>query len=1117
MHLILFRRFGEFFSTALCRRILFGAILWASLSDGGRAAPVEFSIPVQKAPESLQQFIKQSGNEVLFPVAELREVTANAVTGAFEAEEALRVLLKHTGFSATTREAGRFVVVRDPLINGTVRGTVVKPELGSSAGIRILVRETGQQTVTDRRGDFVFMNVAAGAYTLVATAEGLQPMHITDVTVRAGRELILSRETMRAAGDVTELEPFIVRGRVDEVTELDKYVVEGQRQKPMVAGNIDLPRSENDALPYQVFTRSDIQRSGLLDLNEFMQRELLETNPTTLNADQQSTSAMGTSAAAASGNLAMRGYSTSQTIVLVNGRRMIGSVIGSTSGPADISAIPLAMIERVEVLPASASAIYGAGAVAGVINIVLRANFQATEITTSYNNAFSFDAPQKAVSLVHGQTLLDGKIDVKLAASFREIRPPLESDLNYIKNALARDRAVTPLLPTADVYAATPHIRSTDGSPLFGLGTPAFTSVAPGADGRGGLAAFVGRQGVRNLDFYAPAAGYGHASGVGTGSLMQNDGNVYGRRSEQVNLSGNLLYRVLPWLEVAVDLAHSRSDYYLGTSILRQSLTVPANSPFNPFGKAVVVTLLDSLSAFGSKHSRAERESNSATLGFLVKMPRNWQLSVDAQAAISESEYTYAGVNSTRLNELVASGAYNPFRDTRAYAIPQAVYDYAAFVSTFDRPYKGTSWQTNARLSNHRLPLPTGEGVLVVGGDFLRTEGNGYAYVSRFADGSRNSGFDAGANAGRQRDDWGIFAELQAPLVPKAWLPRAIERVSGDLAWRYAGSNTFKSSSNPPTLGFKLDLKGGFSLRTTYTTAYVPPTPDMSVPTEEGVPSASNITDPRRNNEIYTAQALSSPNPDLLPEDATTRTYGLIFQRGQRHRIRMSVDYVDTVKVNELTTLSANNLLLLEGDFPERIVRGPLAPGDTASVGRVTFLRTGYINVAGRSSKNWSGDVRYSMTDFFGGALQMSARGAWFQSYKTQTLPTSPVIENIDNPDASFSFLKYRASFNAGWSKPQYGFGLDGRYYHSSMLPISQHLTQGSDRLDRYWEFDAYVNGDLARFMPWKNPRYGVRGQLRVNNVFGAEFPFYNSSAYDVQPYGDWRGRMYSASLTVSF
>jgi hypothetical protein len=85
------------------------------------------------------------------------------------------------------------------------------------------------------------------------------------------------------------------------------------------------------------------------------------------------------------------------------------------------------------------------------------------------------------------------------------------------------------------------------------------------------------------------------------------------------------------------------------------------------------------------------------------------------------------------------------------------------------------------------------------------------------------------------------------------------------------------------------------------------------------------------------------------------------------------------------------------------------------------------------------------------------------------------------------------------------------------MLPEVEHLSQGRDRIKPFWQVDAFVQGELSNWISWL-PQ-GLRAQLRVNNVFGFDFPKYANdvTGAGVQAYGDWRGRVYSLSLTTTF
>ncbi|MEJ1971444.1 MAG: hypothetical protein WDM96_02715 [Lacunisphaera sp.] len=138
-------------------------------------------------------------------------------------------------------------------------------------------------------------------------------------------------------------------------------------------------------------------------------------------------------------------------------------------------------MQQVEVLPASASALYSGNAVGGVINIILQPDFEGAEVRTTYTNALGgFNAPQSSVSLQYGHGLLDGKLHLRLNATFTRTDPAVDSELNYQPARLTR-------APGLD-SRATPNVASTNGTPLFPTGTATFTSVAPGANGSGGAA-----------------------------------------------------------------------------------------------------------------------------------------------------------------------------------------------------------------------------------------------------------------------------------------------------------------------------------------------------------------------------------------------------------------------------------------------------------------------------------------------------------------------------------------------------------------------------------------------------------------------------------------------------
>jgi iron complex outermembrane receptor protein len=155
------------------------------------------------------------------------------------------------------------------------------------------------------------------------------------------------------------------------------------REKVEVTGTSIKRVEAETALPVQVITRDDIQKSGATTAMELIDRISAAQSLGNFNT----TLGEGTTLAGFNG-ASLRGLGTQRTLVLLNGRRVAPYALSNTSSPsaagADLNAIPLSAIERIEVLKDGASAVYGADAVGGVINFILRKDYQGAEATFSY-------------------------------------------------------------------------------------------------------------------------------------------------------------------------------------------------------------------------------------------------------------------------------------------------------------------------------------------------------------------------------------------------------------------------------------------------------------------------------------------------------------------------------------------------------------------------------------------------------------------------------------------------------------------------------------------------------------------------------------------------------------
>ncbi len=1092
---------------------------------------IAFDIPAQPAAPALLAFAKQADIEVLFSFSALRSVRSAELRGRYLPQSALDRLLRGTGYVARRNGTAKFVVSPETRAAGAITGRLVAPDGLPAAGVRVAIPGTRHAAYSDFDGRFALPAVPPGAYRLAATSDRFQTHPILGVQVASDTVTTIEPQVLHPVDDPTQLAPFVVLDQAGKKNSLDRS--DAHLAPRTAGGNLDLARTESDALPFTVYNRDQIARSGVVNLNEFLQRELLDADAGTRPPEQNGTKP---TFEAGSTNLNLRGYGADQTIVLVNGRRL-PEVLTSGSGtlPPDVNFIPLSLVQQVEVLPISAASLYTGNAVGGVINIVLRpgVDAEATEVAATYTNALAdYDAPQSSVSLLHGRSLLGGALRVRFNASVTRATPPTETELGFLQGRAA---AAPPALHAA-VHRATPNIRNaavdlvyTPGTrlvsgwklaPLFGPNSSPVTSVAPGADGRGGRAAFAGREGVRNLAFFdAPG---------GLAASLDSGDYPYGRAQVRTAYFGSAVLDVTRWLQLGFDGTYTRTTLHRGYDVLAADLRLGATHALNPFGQDVMVALNETAPLLGENYSEARLEFGSAVGSALISLPGEWRVLLDGQYGRNIAKYRgLAGADIARWQTLVDQGGYNPLRDTRVFAPPPEFYDrvlvYRGGPGRFVTLGDYEAIDAAVRVTNHRLALPTGRAVLNFGGDYRRNQLFRYRDVRTYADGSLAA--PSIHWAGRLLQRYSVFGELQAPLLPARWLPAPIRAVDADVAVRYIASDNASEASVAPTFAAKIDFVGGFTLRGSLTTSSRFPTPSMNriaitPPAGLGTGGVAGLDtrslyDPKRN-EYYRAVENEIIDPNLRAEGAVTQTAGVVFQTGRTHRFRAALDFVDTRKVNELITLELQTVLNLEDVLPDRVLRAPSRGDDT--VGRVLAVTTGTTNLSWRRSQNWSTSVDYAWTECFGGTLDFYARGLFFERYRRQVFPNSPVVDELRAPDGvAPGLLKFRAKFGGGWSTRDYGFGFDGHYFHARTLPLYERFAQGSDHIRPFWQFDAFAQCDLARWFTWA-PN-ALRAQLRVNNLFGFDFPKYvnDPSGAGVQAYGDWRRRVYSLSLTTSF
>lgn len=175
-----------------------------------------------------------------------------------------------------------------------------------------------------------------------------------------------------------------------------------QLERVEVTGSRILSVNAESAAPIQVMTAADIKASGVTNL-----QDLLLKNPTFGTPSISRTNSNFSTSSAGVSTIDLRNLGVDRTLVLVNGRRYVSGVPGSMA--VDLNTIPTDFIERVEVMTGGASSTYGSDAVAGVVNIILKRNFEGINLDASIGQSWKSDDTLKKFGVTFGTNAANGK------------------------------------------------------------------------------------------------------------------------------------------------------------------------------------------------------------------------------------------------------------------------------------------------------------------------------------------------------------------------------------------------------------------------------------------------------------------------------------------------------------------------------------------------------------------------------------------------------------------------------------------------------------------------------------------------------------------------------------
>jgi len=943
----------------------------------------------------------------------------------------------------------------------------------------------------------------------------------------------------------------IVRGE-SEGNATPEILVTGVRNWSL---NTGIARSRDDSQPFIVMTQEDIKRSGAPDLDTFLRNQLnVNSAPTAGDqAGRTNTFQRGLS------NINLRGLGSRDTLILVDGRRQPGVNLGNGQmNQPQITGIPLASIERIEVLASSASGIYGSGASGGVINIILRRGFQGAELTANYANTTDLAQADRRIDFTGAKTLEGGRTNISLTASWRKQDPLLYGDrVDLLSRGRDRIIANAPddfdyLVPTS---AATSNIRSVDGSPLqlkpqYG-GTLFNSAIAHVSNGyRGvaldGIAPLVATVGQYNFDQPDSATGVGRRAPL-----------LYGSE----NLSGTLAARRLfnDWLTVYAEVGASRVISRNVVSRSPSNVTLSPDIATNPFTQAIDVTLPQ---VGADSRVSTRNDQVRGVVGAIVKLPYHWQAVADLSWSKSRfaSDRTASNTD-VAFSDSLANGTQDVLRDLRTNPLNYSFIDSG--FGTFITPAVSRVATQSLRLAGPvPFKLPGGAPRMTINLE-RSLEVSGSSYWAN--NGSLLSSVTY--TPGRTQTTLAAYGEIAFPIFSEQnHLPllRTLElrisarheRYRGDgalanIACQFVGGPlasddvlagcpapgadmgiaSTRNSHTDPSFSFRWAPIRDITFRGSYSTGYLPPTLDqltkmrsvLGVIAKDPLRGGEAIGTPGAfGNEI---DAYSGGNPNVRPETSRTFTFGAILTPRFLSGLRFSADWTHIRKRDNY--FSPAGLLYATDDatqraleifmarYPDRVQRGPASGG--YAVGPITSIDVSMANLVGSDAEAVDFALDYS-DRLFGGTIDFSGSATWVRELSIQTFPGVPGQEYAGvntqlyaQGYADNGALRWRGNGSVRWSKGAVTLSWQSRYTDGYYLQLDRSFVprQGSAKVD------SQLYHDIA-FSYRIDPRMTVRGG--VNNILGSKPPIDTFAApVFYSSYGDPRLTNFYLNVTRSF
>ena len=239
------------------------------------------------------------------------------------------------------------------------------------------------------------------------------------------------------------------------------FAAEGEIEEVVVTGSRIERSNATAAQPLSTIDGDRIRQSGTSDIGEILNKNpaLLNSITGTNSIDQQASTLGTANDSVGGGSLDLRGLGFQRTLTLVNGRRHVAGVEGTSA--VDVGTIPSALIERVEVLTGGASAVYGADAVTGVVNFILKEDYEGMEFDFRPGVSHEGDEQSYELSFIAGGNFNEGRGNLTFSFQSSANDGLRQGDRSFLSNDGLYDNDTNTELrfQRGEINGATPNSR----------------------------------------------------------------------------------------------------------------------------------------------------------------------------------------------------------------------------------------------------------------------------------------------------------------------------------------------------------------------------------------------------------------------------------------------------------------------------------------------------------------------------------------------------------------------------------------------------------------------------------------------------------------------------------